>query len=147
MTATAPRTEIPPFRGEPVSGVRVKIVGAGTGFTGLDVKPIVMEMGDRAYVVAEVVAEESESHVRDNDGNLIRLQRLHMKSMAPMSEATAQRALQAYAREIEKAKAALDNQESLFAENEAAAAEAADLTDTPDEIAAAAKKRATREQH
>lgn len=166
-------TKLPDFNGEPVVSTAIKFTGVGTGFTGIEVRPIVMELDDIAYFVVKVRAAESASHYRDKNGGLVRMQRVHADDMAPISEEVAQQALLAYVREVEAAKAALDGQGELFrddesryqgnsgihpdravddeddyddrteAEKAAEAAEELDDTGTPAEIADAAKARAS----
>lgn len=154
---TAP--QLPDFNGEPVTSTSIKFTGVGTGFTGLEVRPIVMEMDDVAFFVVKVKAAESASHLRDKNGHLVRLQRVRAEDMAPISEEVAQEALAAYAREIEGAKASADGQDGLFdpaagfqgrtgignapsaAEVAAADAEALDEVGSPGEVAQAAADR------
>lgn len=139
---TSTATELPDYEGEHVTHCQLKFTGVGTGFTGVDVKPIVMELDDEAYFVVRVRAKESASHLRNNDDQLVRMQRVHAEDMAPISRELASKVLQEYAAEIEKAKAELDGQTSIDDELDAEAREAADSTDTPTDIAAAAAKRA-----
>lgn len=141
MTATMPVTDIPDFNGEPVDRTQVKFTGVGTGFTGLDVRPVVMEMDDVAYFIAKASAAESASHLRDRKGKLVRLQRLHADEMAPIDQATAQKALKAYAQEIERIKTELDGQTALDLEHAAEAREQLDETGAPGQVAQAAKRR------
>lgn len=157
---TAPK--LPDFNDEPVVSTAIKFTGVGTGFTGIEVRPIVMELDDIAYFVVKVRAAESASHYRDKNGSLVRMQRVHAEDMAPISEEVAQQALLAYVREIEKAKAEIDGQGELFrddadhyqgrsgvhpdraAEDAALEAEALDETGSPEEVAQAAKARVIR---
>jgi hypothetical protein len=139
MTTT---DKLPEYNGEHVSRAQIKITGAGTGFSGLDVRPIVMDLDDEMYLVVRVRAAESPSHFRDGNELLVRMQRLHIEEMAPVSDEIAGNALKEYAAEIERIKQEMDGQEQLFAEQEAEAREAADGTDSPAEIAADAAARA-----
>lgn len=134
--------KLPPYNGEPVDRMSVKFIGAGTGFNGLDIRPIVMDLDDEAHFVVRVKVTESPSHLRDKDDALVRMQRLHIVEMAPLSDDLAVGALQKYAQEIERIKAENDGQLALDDEAAALAREAADLTDSPADIASAAKQRA-----
>lgn len=134
--------KLPDYHGEPVDRMQIKFSGVGTGFTGLDVKPLVMELDDEAFFIVRVKAGESASHFRDKKDRLVRLQRVHAEDMAPIDREQAQQALQSYAQEIKRLKAESSGQMALDAENEAAEREARDGTDSPQEIAGAAAKRA-----
>jgi hypothetical protein len=126
VTATLPTVDLPDYNGETVHRTAVKFTGVGTGFTGLDVQPVVMELDEEAYFVVRVTAAESASHYHDKDGHLVRMQRLRAEDMAPVDKDTAQRALQEYAQRIEAHKAEMDNQLLLDMEADATAREAAD---------------------
>ena len=139
MTSTVDK--LPDYNGEHVSRTAIKFTGAGTGFNGLDVKPVVMDLDDEMYFVMRVRAAESPSHLRDNNDLLVRMQRLHIEEMAPVSDEIAQEALRVHAREIEQIKADMDGQAQLFDEQAAEDREARDETDSPAEIAQAAKQR------
>lgn len=133
--------KLPDYKGESVARAEIKFAGAGTGFTGLDVRPVVMDLDDEMFFVVRVRAAESPSHLRDKNELLVRLQRLHIEEMAPVSDDIAAKALRDYAAEIEEIKSRMDGQMSL---DEIAAAEdreRRDETDTPAEIAAAAAER------
>lgn len=140
MTATTPK--LPDHNGEPVHKSQMKFTGVGTGFTGLDVAPIFMDLDEVGYFVMKASATESPSARRDNNENLFWLNRLGVESVAPIDQETAEKALQQYAQQIEERKAALEGQEQLFAEQEAEEREQADETDSPADIAQAAKNRA-----
>lgn len=142
MTTTVPTNELPDHKGEKVTHAAIKFTGVGTGFEGLDVRPVVMELDDQAYFVIRVTAAESASHKRNQRGELVRLQRVKAEDMAPISRDLAQKVLQEYAAAIEKAKAELDGQTSIEDELAAQEREARDETDSPSEIAASAAKRA-----
>ncbi|HEY3541043.1 MAG TPA: hypothetical protein VGK79_00745 [Gaiellaceae bacterium] len=139
MTATT--DALPDYQGETVTKCAVKFSGAGTGFNGLDVRPIVMDLDDEMYVVMRVRAAESPSHLRDKDDRLVRMQRLHIEEMAPVSDEIATAALREYAQQIEEIKNKLDGQAQLFAEQEAEAREQQDGTAAPADIAADAADR------
>jgi hypothetical protein len=125
MTQTEPTT-LPDFQGEPVHRTAIKFIGIGTGFTGLDVRPVVMELDDEAYFVVRVKAAESASHLRDKHDLLVRMQRVHAEDMAPIDRDSAEKVLADYANQIKAAKAAADGQLMLDAEAEAEAREAND---------------------
>lgn len=114
MTATQDRTDvIPAYQGEHVSRVQIKTVGAGTGFNGLDVKPIIMDLDDEIYCVVKFRAAESPSHLRDKHDLLVRMQRVHIDEIAPVSDKIAVKALRDYAQEIERLKAEADGQDEI----------------------------------
>lgn len=114
MTATADRmTELPAYNGERVSRTSVKFTGAGTGFNGLDVKPVVMDLDDEMYFVMRVRAAESPSHFRDQNDLLVRMQRLHIEEMAPVSDGIAVKALRDHAKDVERIKSQLDGQDPI----------------------------------
>lgn len=115
-------TQLPDFNGEPVTSTAIKFTGVGTGFSGLEVRPIVMELDDIGYFVVKVKAAESASHIRKDDA-LIRMQRVHAEDIAPISAELAAKVLQEYAQEIEAAKAKLDGQMQLELEHAAEARE------------------------
>lgn len=138
---TLPVTEIPAFNGEDVDRTQVKFTGIGTGFTGIDVRPVVMEMDDVAYFIVKVSAAESASHFRDAKRKLVRLQRLHADEMVPIDEGTAQKAIRSYAQQIERVKRELNGQLALDDEAAAEAREQLDEEGTPVEIAQAAHDR------
>src|SRR4051812_16449662 len=142
MTATTANDKLPDYNGEHVSRMQIKVTGAGTGFSGLDVRPVVMDLDEEMYLVVRVRAAESPSHLRDSNDLLVRMQRLHIEEMAPVSDDVASDALKAYAKEIEEIKRQLDGQMSLDDEAAAKAREELDVTGTPEEIAAAAGQRA-----
>lgn len=143
MTETPARAKLPDFNGEEVVRTEIKFTGVGTGFTGLDVRPVVMELDDEAYFVVKVKAAESASHYRDKNELLVRLQRVHAESMAPIDKATADRVLAEYAADVKKRKAEVDGQLSLDGEQAALDAEKHDDDGTPAaDVAASAKERA-----
>lgn len=146
MTATAPRTDIPDFNGEEVDRVAIKFTGVGTGFTGLDVRPIVMELDDEAYFIVKASAAESASHFRDKKHKLVRLQRVRAEDMAPIDAATAQKALRSYAQEIEKIKAETMGQTSIDDELAASEREAKDGSAPAAEVAKDSADRVKRGQ-
>jgi hypothetical protein len=125
MTATD-TTTLPDFQGEPVHRTAIKFTGVGTGFTGLDVRPVVMELDDEAYFVVRVKAAESASHLRDKHDQLVRMQRVHAEDMAPIDKKTAEKVLREYADVIKRSKAEAQGQLALDAENEALAKEELD---------------------
>lgn len=112
MTATD-RATLPDFQGEPVHRTAIKFTGVGTGFTGLDVRPVVMELDDEAYFVVRVKAAESASHLRDKHDQLVRMQRVHAEEMAPIDKESADKVLAEYAAQIKAAKAANEGQLSF----------------------------------
>lgn len=140
MTATT-TTELPDYKGEKVTGCTIKFSGLGTGFNGLDIQPIAMELEDEAFFVIRVVNHESPSHKHDKDGHLVRNHRVRAEEMAPISKELAGKVLQEYAAVIEKAKAELDGQASLDEELAAQEREKADGTDSPEDIAAGSAER------
>lgn len=146
MAKNAAQPELPDYNGEHVSRTSVKFTGAGTGYNGLDVKPLVMDLDDEMYLVMRVRAAESPSHFRDKNDLLVRMQRLHIEEMAPVSDGVAVKALQTHAREVDELKKSLAGQEPLPTADEDAAAdrERRDETDSPSEIAGAAAERAKR---
>jgi hypothetical protein len=139
MTALKPA--LPDFNGEPVHRTAIKFTGVGTGFTGLDVRPVVMELDDEAHFVVRVKAAESASHFRDKNDQLVRMQRVHAEDMAPIDEASAQKVLAEYADEIKRRKAEVDGQLMLSDEAEAAERESADATADPADVAQDAADR------
>lgn len=141
MTATAQRPTLPDFNGEPVHRTEIKFTGVGTGFNGLDVRPVVMELDDEAYFVVRVTAAESASHFRDKNNQLVRMQRVHAEDMAPIDKAAADKVLAEYAAEIKRRKTEMDGQLSLDDEAAASDREAADETGEPAQIAADAAER------
>ena len=134
MTATV--NTLPDYNGEPVDRMQLKFSGVGTGFDGLDVKPLVMDLDDEAYFIVHVKAGESASHFRDKKNRLVRLQRVRAEDMAPIDREQAQKALQEYAEEIRCRTLEVDGQLSLDAEAEAEAREAADGSAAPGDVAA-----------
>lgn len=141
MTATTERPTLPDFNGEPVDHTAIKFTGVGTGFNGLDVRPVVMELDDQAYFVVRVRAAESASHYRDKNDQLVRLQRVRAEDMAPIDEETAQRVLREYAEDVQRRKDQIDSQLSFDEEAAAVEREQLDQDGTPGEIADAAKNR------
>lgn len=136
MTATTDK--LPDYNDEPVARMAIKFTGAGTGFNGLDVRPIVMELDD---FVVRAKAAESPSHFRDKKDALVRMQRLHIEEMAPIGSEVAVKAMREWAQEVKRIKAEKQGQDQLFAEKEAEAAEEMDKTRSPAEVAAGAKQR------
>lgn len=132
--------KLPDYNGEPVTRMQIKTVGAGTGFTGLDVAPIIMDLDDEMYAVVKLRAAESPTHLRKK-GDLVRMQRLHIDEMAPVSDEIATAALREYAAEIQRLKSEMDGQLALDDEAAALDREARDDLDSPAEIAAAAAAR------
>lgn len=142
MTATqAPTTDLPDHNGEPVESAQIKFTGLGTGFDGLDVQPVFMDIDDVRYFVVKAKASESPSAKRTKKGELIWLNRVTVESMAPFDQATAEKALAEYAGEIKRMRTEMKGQLSLTAEADAVAAERLDQTGTPAEVAQAAKDR------
>lgn len=140
MTATADK--LPDFEGTPVHKAAIKFSGAGTGLSeGLAVQPIALHQGNRTFFVIETECVNV-AHPQDKDGYLTRLHHLNVAHTAPISDELAQKVIREYAAEVEKAKAQVEGQEQLFAEQAAAEREAKDGTATPAEIAADAAKRA-----
>jgi hypothetical protein len=139
MTST---DKLPDYNDETVDRMEVKFVGVGTGFTGLDVRPMPMELDEEAWFVMHVKASESASHKRDpKTGELIRIQRLHAEDMAPIGREIAGKALQQWAAEIERIKAEIEGQTSIDDELAAQEREAHDADAEPAEVAADAAAR------
>jgi hypothetical protein len=139
---TDPTNVLPDHNGEAVTKAQIKFSGVGTGFTGLDTKPIYMDLDDIGYFVMKASAVESPSAKRDGKGVPFWLNRLGVEVVAPISKDLAEKALQDYAAEIERAKEEADGQSQLFAEHEAEAREQLDQDGTPADIADAAAQRA-----
>lgn len=141
MTATA-TNRLPVFEGSSVDRASVKISGSGTGLSeGLRVRPIAYDIGEEGFFVVRVRCAGVE-HKEDKDELIVREHKFHIEEMAPISDTIAGKALQDYAREVEKAKSELDGQADLFEEEAALDREARDATDSPAEIAKAAADRA-----
>ena len=137
MTAS----KLPDFEGEPVAYAVVKINGSATGYSdGLKIRPVVFHIGDEVFFVVKAKVAGVD-HTPDKDNLRFRRHDLKIEDMAPVDSATAQKALQEYAAEIERIKAEQDGQEQLFAEQEAAEREALDESGTPEEIAEASRAR------
>lgn len=128
MTATKPT--LPDHNGEPVIGAQIKFTGLGTGFNGLDVEPIFMDLHDSRYFVLKATAKESPSAKEDSHGELLWLNRLTVESMAPIDHQTAERVLTEYTADVERKRKEIENQESLFKEQEALERERADMAST-----------------
>lgn len=126
MTATKEDVTLPDFNGEQVHRTAIKFTGVGTGFTGLDVRPFVMELDDEAYFVVRVRAAESPSHMRDKNNMLVRMQRVHAEDMAPIDQKSAEKVLAEYSAAIKRAQAEKNGQLALDAEHEAEEREAND---------------------
>ncbi|HEX4432823.1 MAG TPA: hypothetical protein VHZ96_26355 [Frankiaceae bacterium] len=143
MTATQAQTaDLPDHNGEAVESAQIKFTGLGTGFDGLDVQPVFMDIDDVRYFVVKAKASESPSAKRTKKGELIWLNRVTVESMAPFDRATAEKALGEYADQVKRMRTEMKGQLSLDAEAEAVAAEKLDESGTVAEIADAAKKRA-----
>lgn len=140
MTATKPN--LPDHNGEPVDGAQIKFSGLGTGFNGLDVDPIYMELDDSEYFVMKATAGESPSAKRTKKGELVWLNRLTVDSMAPIDQETAERVLSEHAEKVQRRRDEIDGQLRLTEEAAALDREARDETDSPQQIAADAAERA-----
>lgn len=128
MTATT--SKLPDFGGHAVTRAAVKISGSGTGLSdGLSVSPIAYDLGEEGYFVIRIAVAGVE-HKRDKDENLVREHKFHIEDMAPLSDELARGALQTYAQQIEEAKAQMDGQLMLEAEQAAEERERADLAST-----------------
>lgn len=124
---TAVTTELPDYEGEKVSRVALKITGAGTGLSdSLAVQPIVMDLDDDAYFVIRVKANESASHYRDKNGLLVRLNRVHTESMAPIDRDSAEKVLAEYADVVMRKKAEAVNQTFIGEDDDEVDADDAD---------------------
>lgn len=144
MTATKDKPALPPFEGRDVSRAAMKITGAGTGLSeGLSAQPIAYEVGDDEYFVVKVHVAGIH-HDEDKNGLLVRVHKSKVDEMAPIDQATAQKALQTYAEETKRVKDEVDGQLRMDDEAAAVAAEKLDEDGTPNEIAEAAAKRAGR---
>lgn len=128
MTATKPT--LPDHNGEPVIGAQIKFTGLGTGFQGLDVDPVYVDLDETVYFVGKATAKESPSVRRDNHGDSLWLNRLTVDSMAPIDRATAERVLSEYAAEVERKRNEVEGQMMLQAEKAAEERERADMAST-----------------
>jgi hypothetical protein len=119
----------------------VKINGTATGYSeGLKIQPVVFHNRDEVFFVVRAIVRGVD-HPVDKDDLTFRRHDLKIEDMAPVDRATAEKALQEYAQEIERIKAEADGQLMLDAEAEAEAREELDGTGTPAEVAEAAAAR------
>lgn len=129
MTATKKPT-LPDHNGETVDAAKIKFGGLGTGFAGLDVQPIFMDLDDVGYFVMKAKSTASPSAERTPKGELFWMNRLSAEMMAPIDKDTAERVLSEYAEEVARRRDEVDGQMRLDAEHEAEARERADEAST-----------------
>lgn len=141
MTATTTRPTLPDFEDQPVAKATVRITRAGDGLSeALKVEPKALHVGQEVfYVLAGTV--EQVNHKADKDGDLTRVHTVAATAVTEIDGGTAQQMLTAAAKALEQRRAELDGQLSIDDELAAEAREAADETDTPSDIAAAAVER------
>lgn len=145
MTATAPKLH--QFEGRDVQRATVKITAAGDGLSeALAIAPEEIELDEeRSYVLqGKCVRVSIET---DKNGVTARVHTMKTKGISPIDSDLAAKVIGEHQEETRRKRAAIDGQADLFDEEQAAIErEKRDETDPPDEVAAAAAKRAKNAQ-
>jgi hypothetical protein len=142
MTATRAKKEaLPECEQQPVNNATVRITNAGDGLSeALKVDPKALHLGQEVfYVLSGDVTQIN--HV-EKDDVLTRVHTVKASAITEVDGELASKLLTAAAEDLQAKKDAVAGQMRFDQEAEAAKAEEADKTDTPTNIADAAKKRA-----
>lgn len=143
MAKNPNQPKLPTFEGNSVNKAAVRITNAGDGLSAaLDVEPKAYQIGEEvSFVLTGTVTQINHSQ-KDEDGPIVRLHTIKASGVTEVEQDLAYKLLTSAREEIERKKAELDGQTRMEDEDAAADREARDGTDSPNEIAAAAAKRA-----
>lgn len=111
--------KIPPFEDIDVDRATVRITNAGDGLSeALRVQPKAFHMGEEVFFVLRGEVTQI-NHRTDRDESVTRVHTVKASDITEVDPLTAQRMLTAAAEDLEKRKAEMDGQGSLFRDDEA----------------------------
>lgn len=141
--AKSTQPTLPTFEGNAVKKAAVRITNAGDGLSAaLDVEPKAYQIGERvSFVLTGTVTQINHSQ-KDEDGPIVRLHTVKSIGVTEIEDELAEKLLTASAEEVERKKAERDGQTRMGNEDAAEDRERRDGIDSPNDIAAAAAKRA-----
>jgi hypothetical protein len=138
---TAVKNGLPQFEGEEVAKAAVRITNAGDGLSeALKVQPKALNMHDEVYYILRGEVSQV-NHKTDKDDLLTRLHTIKASEITEVDPELAQKLLTEAAAELKRKQTEIDGQLKFDEEQAARDREAADSTDTPEQIAQSAADR------